>query len=264
MSASKSSKSKNNTQSTPPEPIVILPRDPSRASTALRPITIERQFTKHAPGSVLVSFGDTKVIVTASVEERVPRHVHQSGNENAGWLTAEYSMLPGATNTRGQRDRLKVSGRTAEIQRLIGRSLRAALDLSTLGQRTITIDADVIQADGGTRVAAITGGYVALADALQRLIDDEKLLAMPIRFGIAAVSVGIVGGEVRLDLDYEEDSQAEVDANVVMTHMGEIIEFQATSESKPYSIESLNDMLSLAKDGIAELIEIQRTILASE
>jgi ribonuclease PH len=232
-----------------------------RSSHELRPIEIIRNYTKYAPGSVLISFGNTRVLVTATVEERVPRHIHVLKEENRGWLTAEYSMLPGATQTRNSRERLKVSGRTQEIQRLIGRSLRACVDLSRLGARTITIDADVLQADGGTRVASITGGYIALYDAIQSLIAQDLLKDSPLLSPIAAVSVGIVSGEVLLDLDYEEDSTAEVDANVVMNADGKFIEFQATCERTPFSPEELQAMSSVAQAGLYQLLELQQKSL---
>ncbi len=239
-------------------------RPDGRQANDLRDVTFETGYTKHAPGSVLVSFGDTRVLVTACIEERVPRHIYLSDNDNEGWLTAEYSLLPGSTNTRAQRERQKVSGRTAEIQRLIGRSLRACIDLTKLGQRTITIDADVIQADGGTRVASITGGYVALGLAIEHLITKSKLTESPLLSPVAAVSVGILGGsdDVVLDLNYAEDSIAGVDANVVMNGDGKLIEFQATSEGIPYSREQLITMVDVATDGINELITKQKATLA--
>jgi len=236
-------------------------RADGRSITQLRQITFETGYTKHAPGSVLVSFGDTRVLVTASIEERVPRHIYLSDNDEEGWLTAEYNLLPASTNTRSQRERQKISGRTAEIQRLIGRSLRAAIDLNRLGQRTITIDADVLQADGGTRVASITGGYVALSLAVDHLIDIGKLKQNPLLSPVAAVSVGIIDNEVLLDLNYEEDNLAGVDANVVMNGEGKLIEFQATSEGIPYSREQLLTMVDVATEGIQTLIEKQQTIL---
>ncbi|MGZ8901396.1 MAG: ribonuclease PH, partial [Limisphaerales bacterium] len=205
----------------------MFTRPDGRQQDELRPIKIVRRFTKHAPGSVLICFGDTQVIVTATIEERVPRHIHILREEMTGWLTAEYSMLPGATNTRGNRERTKVSGRTSEIQRLIGRSLRACVDLTRVGSRTINIDADVIQADGGTRVASITGGYIAMVDAFTHLVENNMLDEMPPITPIAAVSVGMIDGTEVLDLNYEEDSAADVDANVIMNNAGQIIEIQA-------------------------------------
>jgi ribonuclease PH len=237
-------------------------RPDQRQANELRPIQITRHFTKHAHGSVLVCFGDTKVIVTATVEERVPRHIHVLKEESTGWLTAEYSMLPGATNTRTQRDRQKVSGRTAEIQRLIGRTLRASVDLTKVGSRTIHIDADVIQADGGTRVAAITGGYVALVDCLNKLVADGMLQALPPLNPIAAVSVGMVAGVELLDLNYDEDSSAEVDANIVMNAQGELIELQLSSERSPLTRSQLDQLVDLASEGIQKLFQAQQDALA--
>lgn len=237
-------------------------RPDQRQANELRPIQIVRNFTKHAHGSVLVCFGDTKVIVTATVEERVPRHIHVLKEESTGWLTAEYSMLPGATNYRTQRERQKVSGRTAEIQRLIGRTLRASVDLTKVGSRTIHIDADVIQADGGTRVAAITGGYVALVDCLNKLIADGLLQTLPPLSPIAAVSVGLVEGNEVLDLNYDEDSTAEVDANIVMNAEGQLIELQLSSERSPLSRSQLNRLVDLAEEGIQQLFQAQQNALA--
>jgi ribonuclease PH len=237
-------------------------RPDHRENDQLRPVQLIRKFTDNAPGSVLACFGQTRVLVTATLEERVPRHVLQRG-EGHGWLTAEYSLLPGSTHVRTQRERLKVSGRTYEIQRLIGRALRASVDLSKLGQRTLTIDADVLQADGGTRVAAITGAYVAMVDALNSLPPETYPNGLPLLSPLAAVSVGIVHGEVRLDLNYDEDSAAEVDANVVMNAAGEFIEVQASSESKPFGREALDAMLAVADKGLRELLALQQQALAS-
>lgn len=237
-------------------------RPDQRSANQLRPIRILRHFTKHAHGSVLVCFGDTQVLVTATVEERVPRHIHILKEENTGWLTAEYAMLPGATNQRTQRERQKVSGRTAEIQRLIGRTLRASVDLTKVGSRTITIDADVIQADGGTRVAAITGGYVALVDCLKKLVADGILAELPPLNPVAAVSVGLVEGLEILDLNYDEDSTAEVDANVVMNAEGQLIELQLSSERAPLSRAQLNRLVDLAEAGIQQLFAEQQSALA--
>lgn len=239
----------------------MFTRPDQRQPDELRPIKITRNFTKHAPGSVLVEFGDTKVIVTATVEERVPRHIHILKEESTGWLTAEYGMLPGATNQRSQRERMKVSGRTAEIQRLIGRTLRASVDLTKLGSRTVTIDADVIQADGGTRVAAITGGYVALIDCLNKLKADGLLAELPPVKQVAAISVGLVEGTEILDLNYEEDSAAEVDANIVMNADGHIIELQMSSERSPLTRTQLDRLVDLGIVGIERLMELQRTAL---
>lgn len=240
----------------------MFDRPDGRKADELRPIKIIRQFTKHAPGSVLVCFGDTQVIVTATVEERVPRHIHQLKEESTGWLTAEYSMLPGATNSRTQRERMKVSGRTAEIQRLIGRTLRASLDMTKMGSRTITIDADVIQADGGTRVAAITGGYIALVDSLNKLKADGLLEELPSLTPVAAVSVGMVEGTEILDLNYPEDSAAEVDANVVMNAHGQIIELQMSSERAPLTREQLDRLVDLSSTGIHQLLKLQQDALS--
>lgn len=237
-------------------------RSDQRQLNQLRPVTLTRQYTRYAPGSVLVSFGHTQVLVTATIEEKVPRHIHQTDNPNEGWLTAEYAFLPGSTQTRTQRERNKVSGRTYEIQRLIGRTLRAAVDLDRLGARTITIDADVLQADGGTRVAAITGGYVALVDALTHLKTQGLLEELPIVSPVAAVSVGLFQGDVLLDLNYEEDFQAEVDANVVMNAKNEFIEVQLTSEGTPFDRGCLDQMLDVAGDGITQLLSMQQEALA--
>ncbi len=239
-------------------------RPDNRKPHELRPIKIIRNYTKYAPGSVLVSFGDTQVLVTATVEERVPRHIHQMNVENMGWLTAEYAMLPGATNTRSTRERMKLSGRTNEIQRLIGRTLRTSIDLARLGSRTITVDADVIQADGGTRVASITGGYVAVVDAMRKLQQEGLLDELPIVSPIAAVSVGICEGTPVLDLNYAEDSTAEVDANVVMNARGELIELQVSSERAPFTRHALDELLVLAESGIHQLLALQEEALSSD
>ena len=231
-----------------------------RAADEMRAITIETGFTKHAEGSVLISFGDTKVLVTASVEERVPPFLRGSGK---GWVTAEYSMLPRATSKRTPREvnKGKPSGRTHEIQRLIGRSLRAVVDMAVLGERSILIDCDVLQADGGTRCAAITGAFVALALALKKMVDTRVLKKMPLRDYLAAVSVGLVGEEAMLDLCYEEDSKAEVDMNVVMTGAGKFVEVQATAEQQAFDDEQMAELTRLAKSGIAELIALQRGLI---
>ncbi|MGB7755788.1 MAG: ribonuclease PH [Salinisphaera sp.] len=236
-------------------------RPSGRAADQLRDVTIQRHFTKHAAGSVLVSFGDTRVICTASVEERIPPWLRGS---DSGWLTAEYGMLPGATGSRNGREaaRGKQGGRTVEIQRLIGRSLRAVMDLKALGQRSVTIDCDVIQADGGTRTAAITGGYVALVDAMNRLVTDGKLKSSPLHGQLAAVSVGIYAGVPVLDLDYAEDSQAETDMNVVMNEARGFIELQGTAEGHAFARGELDALLGHAQKGIGELIEIQSAALA--
>ncbi|HWY24453.1 MAG TPA: ribonuclease PH [Nevskia sp.] len=236
-------------------------RPSGRAPDQLRAVTIERQFTKHAEGSVLVSFGDTRVLCTASVEERAPAWRKEQGG---GWLTAEYGMLPRATHTRGKREAAqgKQSGRTQEIQRLIGRALRAVLDLSALGNFTITIDCDVLQADGGTRTAAITGGYVALVEALNAMRKRGQLKNDPLHGQIAAVSVGIYRGQPVLDLDYAEDSDCETDMNVVMNEAGQFVEVQGTAEGHAFRRDELNAMLDLAAKGIAELAAAQRAALA--
>lgn len=232
-------------------------RPSGRAHDQLREISFVRHFTKHAAGSVLVGFGDTRVICTASVEDRVPPWLR---GQNTGWLTAEYGMLPGATNTRGAREaaRGKQGGRTVEIQRLIGRSLRAVMDMEALGSRTVTVDCDVIQADGGTRTAAITGGYVALADAMETLTASGKLKNNPMHGQIAAVSVGIYDGTPVLDLDYAEDSQAETDMNVVMNEAGGFIEVQGTAEGHAFGRGEFDTLLGYAEKGIGELIAAQR------
>jgi ribonuclease PH len=236
-------------------------RPSKRAPDQLRPVTIERHFTKHAEGSVLVSFGDTRVLCTASIEERAPAWKKEQGG---GWLTAEYGMLPRATHTRSRREAAqgKQSGRTQEIQRLIGRALRAVLDLDALGNVTITLDCDVLQADGGTRTAAITGGYVALVDAVAALRKSGKLKTNPIHGQIAAVSVGIVNGVAVLDLDYIEDSGCETDMNVVMNEAGGFVEVQGTAEGHAFRREELDAMLALASKGIGELVLAQRQALA--
>jgi len=236
-------------------------RPSGRALNQLREVKITRGYTKHAEGSVLVEFGDTKVLCTASVEKSVPRFLKGKGK---GWVTAEYGMLPRSTGSRMGREaaRGKQSGRTQEIQRLIGRSLRAAVDLERLGENTITIDCDVIQADGGTRTASITGACVALVDALRHLQENKVIKTDPLLHMIASVSVGIYDGKPVLDLDYIEDSSAETDMNVVMTANGDFIEIQGTAEGAPFSQEELNDMLALAKEGIATLTELQQAALA--
>lgn len=238
-----------------------MSRNDGRGTTGLRPITITRKFTKHAEGSVLIEFGDTKVICTASVEESVPPFLRGKGT---GWVTAEYAMLPRATHTRSVREAAKgkQSGRTLEIQRLIGRSLRAVVDLTKLGERSIHIDCDVIQADGGTRTAAITGAYVALVDALATLQKKGFLAEMPIREAVAAVSVGIVEGEALLDLNYLEDSAAEVDMNFVMTSSDRFVEVQGTAEAEPFTIAQMDAMRDLAMAGIRRLFASQQEALA--
>ena len=235
-------------------------RPSHRAADELRPIRITRQFTKHAEGSVLVEFGDTQVICTASVEERVPFFLKGKGQ---GWVTAEYGMLPRATHTRSSREasRGRPDGRSMEIQRLIGRALRAVLDREALGERTITLDCDVIQADGGTRTAAITGSFVALADAIRHLISRKLLKKNPLHGQVASVSVGIFQGVPVLDLDYAEDSEAETDMNVVMNDAGAFIELQGTAEGHAFRRDELESMLNLARGGIEQLLRKQREVL---
>jgi len=236
-------------------------RSGGRRDDALREIRITRNYILHAEGSALMEFGNTKVICTASVEESVPPFLRGKGS---GWVTAEYSMLPRATNTRSPREssKGKIGGRTHEIQRLIGRSLRSVMDLTLLGERSILIDCDVIQADGGTRTASITGAYVALADAVQWLLGQKLVPGNPLREAVAAVSVGLINGCPLLDLNYEEDSSAEVDMNFVMTSSNRFVEVQGTAEGKPFTIEEMDAMRSLAISGINSLFEIQRRALA--
>ncbi len=235
-------------------------RPSKRRPDELRPFAIDRHYTRHAEGSVLVAFGDTRVICTASVEEGVPGFLRGRGQ---GWVTAEYGMLPRATHTRTEREaaRGKQSGRTQEIQRLIGRSLRAVTDLEKLGERTVKIDCDVIQADGGTRTASVTGAFVALYDAVGTLVQRGVLTASPIRDFVAAVSVGLVEGVPVLDLDYAEDSGCETDMNVVMTGSGGFVEIQGTAEGEPFSTAQMSALVVLAKHGIAELIAKQKAAL---
>lgn len=236
-------------------------RPSGRRHDQLREVTIIRNFTCHAEGSVLVTFGNTKVICTASVDAGVPRFLRGQGQ---GWITAEYGMLPRSTGSRMGREaaRGKQGGRTVEIQRLIGRSLRAAVDLTALGENSITIDCDVIQADGGTRTASITGACVALADALRYMKAEGMIEGNPLKQMTAAISVGIYEGEAVLDLDYPEDSNAETDMNVIMTEAGGFIEVQGTAEGEPYSRAELDSMLALAEKGITELIDMQKAALA--
>ena len=238
-------------------------RPSGRAYDELRPVRIQRGFTKHAAGSVLVEFGDTRVLCTAAVEPGVPAFMRGTGR---GWITAEYGMLPGATHTRGDREavRGKQSGRTQEIQRLIGRSLRAAVDLSAIGETTIRIDCDVLQADGGTRTASVTGGCVALADAVASLARNGVDRQKGFRQLVASVSVGLWRGTPVLDLDYSEDSSAETDMNVVMVEAGGFIEVQGTAEREPFAHTELTRMLELARNGIAKLFDIQRRAVAGE
>lgn len=235
-------------------------RPSGRTVSQIRPVTITRQFTCHAEGSVLVEFGNTKVLCNATVEEGVPRFMKGQGK---GWITAEYSMLPRATHTRSGREaaRGKQGGRTLEIQRLIARSLRAAVDLQLLGENTITLDCDVIQADGGTRTASITGACVALVDALTYMRSKGILKTNPLKHMIAALSVGIYKGNAIADLEYLEDSEAETDMNVVMTDTGKLIEVQGTAEGEPFSFDEMSEMLELAKHGLRELFDEQKSAL---
>jgi ribonuclease PH len=237
-----------------------MARPSGRAADELRRVSFTRRFAKHAEGSVLVEFGDTQVLCAASVEESVPAFLRGKGQ---GWVTAEYGMLPRATHTRSAREAAKgkQTGRTQEIQRLIGRSLRAVIDLKALGERTITLDCDVLQADGGTRTAAVTGGYVALAEACERLIKKRAIAANPLHGQIAAISVGIVGGVPVLDLDYAEDSQAETDMNVVMNNGGAFVEIQGTAEGHAFRRHELDAMLNLAAGGIGQLFALQAQAL---
>lgn len=225
-----------------------------RKNNELRKIKFTHGFTKHALGSILTEFGDTRVIVTASVDLKKPKWMDE--NDNRGWVTAEYSLLPASTNTRCKREREKISGRTQEIQRLIGRSLRACVDLEKMPGMTITIDADVIQADGGTRTASICGGFLALKDAVDKLLASGDLKENPIIEPIGAISIGIVDGEIKLDLCYEEDSHAQVDSNVILTKSGKIVDFQTTSEGEPYEFERMIELFNTAKDGINRIIEM--------
>ncbi len=237
-----------------------MKRSNGRGFKALRPVKITRNYLKHAEGSVLIQIGDTKVICSASVEERVPPFLRNTGK---GWVTAEYSMLPRSTHTRTSRDSLtgRGNGRAFEIQRLIGRSLRSVTDLSGFGERTIWIDCDVIQADGGTRTASITGAYVALVDAFRKLVKDGTIEDIPIKDSVAAISVGKVDGEVLLDLDYEEDSKAEVDMNVVMTGGGKFVEIQGTAEGGVFTKKEMDRLTKVAQGGIKILTRIQKKSL---
>ena len=234
-----------------------------RAADQMRPVCFDRGFTRHAEGSVLIEFGDTRVLCTASVDSTVPPFLRGRGR---GWVTAEYGMLPRSTHTRMQREatRGRQGGRTLEIQRLIGRALRQAVDLDALGERTITIDCDVLQADGGTRTASITGGWVALADALDRLVSAGALSVTPLIAQVAAVSTGIVDGQVLLDLDYSEDSRADTDMNVVMDNEGRFIEVQGTAEAAPFTEDELRQLTAVAANGISQLTDLQNTARQSE
>jgi ribonuclease PH len=235
-------------------------RPGQRAADALRPVKMTRQYTMHAEGSVLIEFGHTKVLCTASVEEKVPPHKRGSGE---GWVTAEYGMLPRATHTRSDREAAKgkQSGRTQEIQRLIGRSLRAVFDLKALGERTISLDCDVLQADGGTRTAAITGAFVAAQDAVSKLMREGKLAVSPIKDHVAAISVGILAGQPLLDLEYVEDSACDTDMNVVMTGAGHYVEVQGTAEGAAFTRREMDALLALAEQGIGELVRLQKRAL---
>ena len=236
-------------------------RTAGRPADALRPVTLTRGYTRHAEGAVLVAFGDTRVLCTASVDEKVPPHKRGSGQ---GWVTAEYGMLPRATHTRSDREAAKgkQSGRTQEIQRLIGRSLRAVFDLDLLGERTVHLDCDVIQADGGTRTAAITGAFVAAQDAVAQLLAQGKLARSPVLGHVAAVSVGLVQGAPLLDLQYLEDVACDTDMNVVMTEAGHFVEVQGTAEGAAFTRKEMDQLLALAEQGIAELIALQKAALA--
>ena len=235
-------------------------RPSGRKLDEMRAVSVETGFTKHAEGSALIKMGDTHVLCTATIEDRVPPFIKGSG---LGWVTAEYGMLPRATNTRMRREAAsgKQGGRTVEIQRLIGRALRAGVDRSALGERQITVDCDVLQADGGTRTAAITGGCVALVDALNHLVAEKRLKKSPLKQMVAALSVGVYKGTPVVDLDYPEDSEAETDMNVIMTDQGGFIEIQGTAEGAPFDQSELDSMLTLAKQGIEQLFEIQKAAL---
>ncbi len=238
-----------------------LQRMDGRRRDEIRPVNVTRPFIKYADGSVLMEMGDTKVICTASIEEKVPPFLRDKGQ---GWVTAEYAMLPRATHERTQREasRGKQGGRTLEIQRLVGRALRAVTDLSAMGERTIWIDCDVIQADGGTRTASITGAFIALADAFAKLKEKKSLKKIPLTDYLAAISVGKVGGEALVDLCYEEDSMAEVDMNLVMTGQGRLVEVQGTAERGSFGKNELDDFLALGWDGIQRLVKLQKDLIA--
>ncbi len=233
-------------------------RNDGRRPANLRPVTIETGYLEHAEGSALISFGGTTVLCAATTEDRLPRFAVGTGS---GWITAEYSMLPRSTHTRTSRERSATSGRTAEIQRLIGRSLRSVAKLDLLGERTFTVDCDVLKADGGTRTAAITGAYVALMQAFQKLVESETYTAPPVRCGVAAVSCGLVDDVALLDLDYSEDFRAAVDFNVVMTEEGELVEVQGTGESRPFTRDEMTGLIDLAESGIRELFAAQQAAL---
>ncbi|MFB3075252.1 MAG: ribonuclease PH [Candidatus Methylomirabilales bacterium] len=236
-------------------------RTGGRTDEEMRPVTITRGYLKYAEGSALIEIGDTKILCAASVEERVPQFLRDSGQ---GWITAEYGLLPRSTTTRTPREGIagRVSGRTSEIQRLVGRSLRGVADLKKLGERTIVIDCDVIQADGGTRAAAVTGGFVALAESLDLLKEEGRIKEDPLLDYVAAISVGTVEGRILLDLSYAEDSIAEVDMNVVMTGTGRFVEIQGTAEESPFSKEQLDSMLAVAAQGVRALVQLQQRVVA--
>lgn len=240
---------------------MVWTRPDGRLANQLRPVRFERRFTRFAAGSVLVHCGDTQVLCTVSVQSGVPRFLEGRGQ---GWLTAEYRMLPGATPQRHSRELMKLSGRTQEIQRLIGRSLRSALDMEALGERTLLVDADVLQADAGTRTASVTGAYVALWDALEGLVQSGELARSPLKHQVAAVSVGLLGGVPYLDLCYEEDVAADVDCNVVLNENLQLIELQGTAEEGSFSRQQLNQILDVAEQGIQELMALQRQAWQSE
>ncbi len=237
-----------------------MERFDGRQKQQIRPVTITRNYLKHAEGSVLIEMGDTKVICTASIEDRVPPFLKGSGQ---GWITSEYGMLPRSTESRKPRDasKGKVDGRTMEIQRLIGRALRSVVDLKKLGEQTIYIDCDVIQADGGTRTASITGAFVALVDAMSKLVQNGRLSIIPIKNFVAAISVGVKDGEVIVDLNYAEDSTCQVDMNIIMTEDGQLVEIQGTGEESPFTRAQLNEMLELGEGGIKELVKVQKEAL---
>ena len=238
-----------------------MKRSDGRGLKALRPVKITRNYLKHAEGSVLIEMGDTKVICSASVEERVPPFLRNTGK---GWVTAEYSMLPRSTNTRTPRERGGGNGRTFEIQRLIGRSLRSVTDLSAFGEKTVWIDCDVIQADGGTRTASITGAYVALVDAFRKMVRNGVIGNVPVKDSVAAISVGKIDGEILLDLNYEEDSKAEVDMNVVMTGSRKFVEIQGTAEGGVFTKREMDELMRIAQSGIKEITRIQKKSLKGE
>lgn len=235
-------------------------RNDGRAFDVMRPIKIERNLNIHAEGSALITVGNTQVLCLATAEERIPSFLRDSGK---GWVTAEYAMLPRATSERTGRERRGAGGRTMEIQRLIGRSLRAVVDFHTLGERTITVDCDVLQADGGTRCASITGAYIAMADAITWLVETERIARSPIKDQVAAISVGMLDGAPRLDMDYEEDSKAEVDMNIVMTGEGKFVEIQGTAEAEPFSHDEMNALTSLAQKGLRQIFDLQKNVLES-